>query len=458
MIVAPGNIIGLPIGVWALVVLWRREVRVAFSGQSEAIDQLPADDTQPRLSRLAIIGTLSVVVALIIRAFLLQPYVAATDAAAPEIPRGSHFLVWKLGHEFRPGDLIAYRHNQWVSVGRVVRSEDGIVSVNRNREADAAVPHADILGRVISVYWRASSDTTPIAEQIQKRMSELVAGQQILPEFDWSKLAAEGRILNGVPVTVDGRTALKIENTSDAPLQLALLKIEKPPITAMRYAVTGEIKYENVQGDGYLEMWNDFAAAGRFFTRTLAPAGQGPIGQISGTSSWRAFALPFDHTGTAGAPTRLEVNIFLPGRGVVFLGSVKLMQSANALSATTWSLPGRLSPFTEVVCHGADVKVRFEGQEYELVSVNDLTSKQILDYCRREYADRWEMRFADDLVEVLAGMGNPMTADQTVKLVLKSSDSDRLVTVERAPMTHKNREAVKSERERRAAADVTATA
>src|SRR5262249_36746747 len=36
---------------------------------------------------------IAAVIALAIRAFFLQPFVVATDAATPEIPRGSHFLV-----------------------------------------------------------------------------------------------------------------------------------------------------------------------------------------------------------------------------------------------------------------------------------------------------------------------------------------------------------------------------
>ncbi|HUJ09226.1 MAG TPA: protein kinase [Verrucomicrobiae bacterium] len=179
--------------------------------------------------------------------------------------------------------------------------------------------------------------------------------QQVLAEFNWSKLAAEGRILGGVPVTVDGRTALKIENTNNAPLQLTLFKIENPPITCRTYAVSGEIKYENVEGDGYLEMWNDFAAAGRFFSRTLGPAVSDPTGKITGTSGWRTLLLPFNRTGTTNAPTRLEINIFLPGRGVVFLGPMKLVQPVEPTDAgvrPTASVPA-FGPVTERVLDNA---------------------------------------------------------------------------------------------------------
>jgi hypothetical protein len=131
-------------------------------------------------------------------------------------------------------------------------------------------------------------------------------------------------------VKLDGRTVLKIENTNDAPLLLSIFKIESPTITSTNYAVLGEIRYENVQGSGYLEMWNYFPPLspgipeGPYFSRTLGEAGSGPMGRISGTSSWRPFALPFALTGTTN-PTHLEINIFLPGRGVVWLGPPRLM-------------------------------------------------------------------------------------------------------------------------------------
>ena len=124
---------------------------------------------------------------------------------------------------------------------------------------------------------------------------------------------------------VDGRVAARIMNTTNAPLQKLVLKVEKPSVTAKRYAVSGEIKYEGVQGAGYLEMWSVFPN-GRYFSRTLGAPGSGAMAQITGSSDWREFSLPFDSTGASGPPTQIEVNISLPSRGTVFIGPLKLVQ------------------------------------------------------------------------------------------------------------------------------------
>jgi hypothetical protein len=156
--------------------------------------------------------------------------------------------------------------------------------------------------------------------------------EQIVARLDWQKLADQGRLLGGVPIQVEGRTALRIENTNDGPLQLSLVKIEHPSITSITYALIGEIKYENIQGNGYLDMWNYFPPVrpglpeGQFFSRTMAQPDSGPMAEIAGTSNWRPFLLRFDRTGSSSAPTRLELNIFLPGRGVVFLGAPRLVE------------------------------------------------------------------------------------------------------------------------------------
>src|SRR5579859_187564 len=45
-------------------------------------------------------------------------------------------------------------------------------------------------------------------------------GQQTLIKYDWQDLAQKGQLRGAVPVLIDGREALKIENTNDTPLQL----------------------------------------------------------------------------------------------------------------------------------------------------------------------------------------------------------------------------------------------
>src|SRR5690349_21842437 len=85
-----------------------------------------------------------------------------------------------------------------------------------------------------------------------------VSAQQVLAEYDWRQLAQTGRLLGGVATEVDGKSTLKVVNTNDTPLQVQLLKIDKPSISKKLYAIRGEVKYERARGDGYLEMWNFF--------------------------------------------------------------------------------------------------------------------------------------------------------------------------------------------------------
>jgi tRNA A-37 threonylcarbamoyl transferase component Bud32 len=127
----------------------------------------PAAETakfKKRLRRFFVVTLpVAVVIALVIRTFFLQAFIAATDAAAPEVPRGSHFLVWKQTRHFAPGDLVAYRWEGHVNIGRVSRNEGGVIWVNRNGQADAAVAVGEIVGKVISVYWRASIEAPATA-------------------------------------------------------------------------------------------------------------------------------------------------------------------------------------------------------------------------------------------------------------------------------------------------------
>jgi len=122
---------------------------------------------------------------------------------------------------------------------------------------------------------------------------------------------------------------LKIENTTSTPMSVTVLTIDQPQIAGPRYRLSGRLRYENVEGAGYLEMWNHFPGGGQYFSRTLGD--QGPMMKLKGTSGWRSFVLPFDATG-APSPTRLVVNVVLPGRGTVYLGPLELSDERGAAS------------------------------------------------------------------------------------------------------------------------------
>lgn len=160
--------------------------------------------------------------------------------------------------------------------------------------------------------------------------------QQTVAEFKCD-LTQPGLRQAAAPISIDGRTAVKIENTNNYRLQLTLATITNPKISTQYYAVQGEVRYDAVQGDGFLEMWNYFPPSkpglpeGEYFSRTLGESGE--MGKISGTSGWRAFSLPFNSTGASGPPTRLQINLILPGRGTIYLGPMKLVQYSGVPAA-----------------------------------------------------------------------------------------------------------------------------
>jgi hypothetical protein len=159
----------------------------------------------------------------------------------------------------------------------------------------------------------------------------VTAGAADLPmNLTWENLPNRGPAAEGLVVSVDGRSVLKIANTNDEPRQVHLLTLENPGIKKGYYVVSGEVKYESVRGTGYLEMWSCFAPAvsgqpeAQYFSRTLGTSGR--MGSLSGTSDWRPFELPFNSGGAKAPPVRLELNLHLEGRGTVYVSGLTLAE------------------------------------------------------------------------------------------------------------------------------------
>ena len=143
----------------------------------------------------------------------------------------------------------------------------------------------------------------------------------------------------GTSLSKDG-SAVIVEHGEAKPVNFALLSLENPGIHAKAYALRCSVRYSDVESAGYLEMWNVFPAGEegkpdlRAFSRTMGQAG--PMAKITGTTDWRPAILPFNADGAKGDLKKLEVNLFLPGKGRVEIKDVELVEFGDA--ATMWQL------------------------------------------------------------------------------------------------------------------------
>src|SRR2546425_2124342 len=155
-----------------------------------------------------------------------------------------------------------------------------------------------------------------------------VAAQDLT--IDWSRTVVTAGVVR--PGEGPGGTpALELRATATGPTSFHLVTIDHPQIAGPRYVVSGEVRYQDVEGQGYLEMWTVFPDGQRFFSRTLAA--QGPLAALHGESNWRRFELPFDLSGASQAPISLEINLVLSGPGTVWLGPMHLQPRAGAAGA-----------------------------------------------------------------------------------------------------------------------------
>ncbi len=118
-------------------------------------------------------------------------------------------------------------------------------------------------------------------------------------------------------------------------------------------------------------------------------------------------------------------------------------QSQAAMAPTEWNNPAtKLSPFTKVRYDGDTVIVTYNGAEYQLAAIDGVSTSDLLAFCRKNYGDIWQKRFAEDLVPVLNDMGHPINSQHTVSLTLIDPKTSQTTDIASADMTAENRQAV----------------
>ena len=87
------------------------------------------------------------------------------------------------------------------------------------------------------------------------------------------------------------------------------------------------------------------------------------------------------------------------------------------------------------------INVEYNGKLFELIAIDGQQVKDIMKFCRTRYPGQEEMRFAEDIVEVLSGMGRKV--EKTVPLELRDVKTGKTTKVPNTKLTEANRQRVR---------------
>ncbi|MDF1851783.1 MAG: hypothetical protein P1U85_13175 [Verrucomicrobiales bacterium] len=177
---------------------------------------------------------------------------------------------------------------------------------------------------------------------------------------------------------------IRVSGENEKQKTLHLFDLDRPIIETESYAITGEVRYEGIEGDGFLEMWNHLPGeagetdiAVSFFSRTLGISG--PMGKLTGTSDWRPFQLPAYVSDDSGRrPLRLTLNVVLPGKGNVEIRNLKLRSLRTPRTFSPWMIQSAIGMSIAAFVLGV-VAITFFFVLRKRRSANELRRIQALD-------------------------------------------------------------------------------
>jgi len=114
-----------------------------------------------------------------------------------------------------------------------------------------------------------------------------------------------------------------------------LVSIDRPAVGNVGYVLSGDVRYRGVHPSGFIQMWSVFPDGSRYFSKTLAR--QGPQATLEGDAEKRPFEVPFSVAAGSPSPTRLDVEVVLPGAGTVWVGPLRLTSMGDAGAGALWS-------------------------------------------------------------------------------------------------------------------------
>jgi hypothetical protein len=162
--------------------------------------------------------------------------------------------------------------------------------------------------------------------------------EKVLHVYDWKDLMSQHPFPNSEIVSMDGMSVLKIQNTNNAPLEISLLTITNTSLIKKTDTISWDMKYDGVQN---AEHWrtNHFGwAISSSISGTISlithipPSASGGDERTNEESydlfkseNWKRQDFLVDNQEIEGLPTKLDLKLFLPGAGTVYLRPLKLI-------------------------------------------------------------------------------------------------------------------------------------
>lgn len=213
---------------------------------------------------------------------------------------GSYVFVWKLGNTFAPGDIIAHRHSDQIWVSRVVRIEGDTFILQRNQWPEEKLPRKDVIGKVVSVYWRASPE---LRTAVLKRFtsSNATISKAAQPDGD----------------------AWRVD--SSKPQVVRLFEVPVTDLDDCTLTYRAKLKTENIQGRAFLEMWCHMPGGGEYFSRGLDKT-------LTGSNDWATYEIPF-FLRKGDKPDLLKLNLNIEGTGKVWIKDIEVSAHGAGVKA-----------------------------------------------------------------------------------------------------------------------------
>ncbi|SPE48881.1 membrane hypothetical protein [Verrucomicrobia bacterium] len=295
LVAAFGSPIGLPIAVWAIVVLTQRQVKKAFEHKASADARVAKSSHQ--LVRWALAGAAMIVLMAVLSAALgLLARASARHRLALQTPAGVE------APPSFPADVL----RRYKAIALDLRNLK-LRRLELGRQYTDAHPMLVQVQHQITTLEKEKADLEDLFPALLN--PALTASEAALLRIFTT---ADRPISRDLTLTDDG--ALAANCTSNQTFQL--YEVANPGVDQCRLIYFAKIKTENLVGRAYLEMWVVFNGGGQAFSRGLDNT-------ASGSNDWATYQTPF-FLKAGERPDAIRLNLVVEGKGQIWIKDIQL--------------------------------------------------------------------------------------------------------------------------------------